>query len=133
MKSRYYYLQNIKYKNNLFLIIFLGIFIIFIILSFFLESYSNFNTYGIYENGFIKVNILVENSDKLILNNKMEINNNEYSYKIDNISNLLNDNYQNYQVYTLKTNINLKENEVVQITFYYNKEKIIKKILKIIF
>ena len=63
----------------------------------------------------------------------MEINNNEYSYKIDNISNLLNDNYQNYQVYTLKTNINLKENEVVQITFYYNKEKIIKKILKIIF
>ncbi|MGN1379007.1 MAG: hypothetical protein ACI4XR_01235 [Bacilli bacterium] len=133
MKSSYYYLQNIKYKNNLFLIMFLGIFIIFIILSFFLESYSNFNTYGIYENGFIKVNILVENSDKITLNNKMKIKNDEYSYKIDNISDLLNENYQNYQIYTLKTNINLKENEVVKITFYFDKEKIIKKIFKIIF
>lgn len=133
MKSSYYFLQNIKYKNNLFLIIFLGIFIILINLSFFLETYSYFNTYGIYENGFIKVNILLENSDNITLSDKMKIKNEEYSFKINSISNLLNENYQNYQIYTLKTNINLKENEVVKITFYYNKEKIIKKIFKIIF
>ena len=133
MKSSYYFLQNIKYKNNLFLIIFLGIFIILINLSFFLEIYSYFNTYGIYENGFIKVNILLENSDNITLSDKMKIKNEEYSFKINSISNLLSENYQNYQIYTLKTNINLKENEVVKITFYYNKEKIIKKIFKIIF
>lgn len=133
MKSSYYFLQNIKYKNNLFLIIFLGIFIILINLSLFLETYSYFNTYGIYENGFIKVNILLENSDNITLSDKMKIKNEEYSFKINSISNLLSENYQNYQIYTLKTNINLKENEVVKITFYYNKEKIIKKIFKIIF
>ena len=76
---------------------------------------------------------LFQIDSKYVKISEENVKNEEYSFKINSISNLLSENYQNYQIYTLKTNINLKENEVVKITFYYNKEKIIKKIFKIIF
>ena len=96
-----------------------------------LKIYSSKQYYGIYNDGYISINIDITNSDTIKKSNYIKINNNKYSYSISDISSLMADeinniNYQNYKIYI---NESFKENEIVKIDFFYNKQRIIKKLL----
>ena len=71
--------------------------------------------------------MLLKPSDKnSVLNNIMLLENDSLKKEINELSNI---NYQNYEI---TVPVNFKNNEVKKITFYYKKERMIKKILKLI-
>ena len=101
-------------------------------LAFSLNTYTSYYTYGIYQNRLI-VKVPVVNSDAVKKGEYLTINQHKYKYKIDEISELKNYDDINYQEYKLLINDEFSLNEVVKITFYYNKKTIIQKIIDIIF
>lgn len=128
----YYKLKNIKYKNNTLIIIFFGIVGILLFLLIFLQSYDNFVTYASFNGINFIVPIKLENSDIISEANILKIDDKTYNFSISNISEIFNENYINYQNYEITVPVKFKNNEVKKITFYYKKERIIKKILKLI-
>ena len=58
-----------------------------------------------------------------------------YKYQINNISELKIDEIRmiNYQTYELVINATFKQNEIIKITIYYNKERIIDKLCRLFF
>lgn len=128
----YYKLKNIKYKNNTLIIIFFGIVGILLFLLIFLQSYDNFVTYaGFNEKNFI-IPVKLENSDIISKAKILKIDDKTYNFSISSISKIFNENYINYQNYEITVPVKFKNNEVKKITFYYKKERMIKKILKLI-
>lgn len=83
-----------------------------------IEVYDNYQTKGYIENGALKISV-PEN----INFEKIKMNNEEIEYEI--ISKTLKDNQNDY---TLRLSTELKENEIVSLDLYYNKERIIEKI-----
>lgn len=131
--NNYVYLKNISYKNHLLLFILIEILLLFSLLSFNLKVYSTFTIYGVFqENGFL-INIDLKNSDIITKGKRIKIDDNIYQYKIEKISEVYSRDINNYQDYKIKVDLKLRENEVRKITFYYKKEKIIKKIIDYIF
>lgn len=129
--SEYYDKLNIKYGilTIILVIILLGL----IIYMHFLKVYSVYNSIGYFEDGFLIINIEMDNSDVVNNKNYLKINNLKYKYDIFEKSNLLIENNINYYTYKLKvSDYNFEENKIENITFYYNKENLIKKIAKII-
>ena len=107
---------------------------ILLILSLTLETYSTNLVYGIYNDNYILCSIPISNSDSVISGEYLKINNQKYKYDIKQISELYAIENENYQDYLLATvNNEYKNNQVIKMTFYYQKEKIIKKIIKTIF
>lgn len=129
--SEYYDKLNIKYGilTIILVIILLGL----IIYMHFLKVYSVYNSIGYFEDGFLIINIEMDNSDVVNNKNYLKINNQKYKYDIFEKSNLLIENNINYYSYKLKvSDYSFEENKIENITFYYNKENLIKKIAKII-
>ena len=62
----------------------------------------------------------------------LPLNDKTYNFSISSISEIFNENYINYQNYEITVPVKFKNNEVKKITFYYKKERMIKKILKLI-
>jgi len=132
--NNYHSLLNIKYKYSIFNISILLIIFITLILLSVIFTYSSFKILGIYNDDQIVISVPVENSDSVKNGTYLMIDNVKYDYRIIDISPIKEMNYVNYQDYNLKINdVSLKENEVVEITFHYNKQRIIKKIIDIIF
>lgn len=128
----YYKLKNIKYKNNTLIIIFFGIVGILLFLLIFLQSYDNFVTYASFNGKNFIIPVKLENSDIISKANILKIDDKTYNFSISSISEIFNENYINYQNYEITVPVNFKNNEVKKITFYYKKERMIKKILKLI-
>lgn len=128
----YYKLKIIKYKNNVIIIIFVGIILIVMILLLFLKSYNSYVTYASFNGENFIVPIKLENSDIISEAKILKIDDKTYNFSISNISEIFNENYINYQNYEINVPLKLKNNEVKKITFYYKKERMIKKILKFI-
>ena len=128
----YYKLKNIKYKNNTLIIIFFGIVGILLFLLIFLQSYDNFVTYASFNGENFIIPVKLENSDIISKANILKIDDKTYNFSISSISEIFNENYINYQNYEITVPVKLKNNEVKKITFYYKKERMIKKILKLI-
>lgn len=128
----YYKLKNIKYKNNALIIIFFGIVGILLFLLIFLQSYDNFVTYASFNGKNFIIPVKLENSDIISKANILKIDDKTYNFSISSISEIFNENYINYQNYEITVPVNFKNNEVKKITFYYKKERMIKKILKLI-
>lgn len=127
-------LLNIDYKNNRLIITMIIIMILSLGLSYFIKSYDTYTTYATYSNNQLLINMPIENSDSVNKGLFIILNNQKYDYKINKASNLLELNNVNYQQYYLNIeNMYLKENQVIKITLYYNKERITKKIIKKIF
>ena len=59
----YYKLKNIKYKNNILIIIFFGIVGILLFWLIFLHSYDNFVTYASFNGKNFIIPVKLENSD----------------------------------------------------------------------
>lgn len=128
----YYKLKNIKYKNNALIIIFFGIVGILLFLLIFLQSYDNFVTYASFNGKNFIIPVKLENSDIISKANILKIDDKTYNFSISSISEIFNENYINYQNYEITVPVKFRNNEVKKITFYYKKERMIKKILKLI-
>lgn len=128
----YYKLRNIKYKNSTLIIIFFGIVGILLFLLIFLQSYDNFVTYASFNGKNFIIPVKLENSDIISKANIIKIDDKTYNFSISSISEIFNENYINYQNYEITVPVKFKNNEVKKITFYYKKERMIKKILKLI-
>ena len=131
--NNYFWLKTIPYKYYLLIFIISGILLILLFLSFNLKVYSSFTVYGVFQKNSILIPVDLKNSDIIVKGKKIKIDNNVYQYKIEQISEIYTKDANNYQNYKIKTNLNLMENEAKKITFYYKKERLIKKIIDFIF
>ncbi|MBQ6840622.1 MAG: hypothetical protein IJO63_00700 [Bacilli bacterium] len=102
------------------------------VLAFALETYNVYQTFSIYHDNLI-VSVPIKNSDAVINGEYLTIKNQAYKYRVREISDIKYENFQNYQDYIIDVDKKLQNNEVVEITFYYNKQKMIQKIIDIIF
>lgn len=131
--KNYHSLLNIKYRFLIFNYVTIAVIIITLILMILIFTYSSYSTMGVYSGDEIIINVPLENSDAVMKGNYLMINDHKYNYKINEISSLQELNYVNYQEYHIKVNNTYKQNEVLEITFYYKKQRVIKKLLEIIF
>jgi len=129
----YYYLLNMKYSKNYILYTFLLLLLVLAIVSFNISIYDEYNTVGIANDKGISLDIPLTNSDAINKGKYLKISHQKYHYKIESISGIEVINYTNYQNYQIRIDESFKENEVLKITFYYHKQKMIKKIINIIF
>ena len=125
-------LLNIKYKvyNGFLVLIILGI--ILTVYLFNNEVYDVYNTFGYINNENLILNIPIEYSDTVVNGEYLMINDKKYNYEILNISEILQSNNINYQEVTLKFENQFLENMVLNTNIYHTKEKVFKKIKKII-
>ena len=129
----FYYLLNLKYNKFYIMYIILFIALILLIVASNIEVFDEYNTYGISLDNNLLIDVPINNSDSVNKGNYLMINNLKYNYKIINISQVQISNMINYQTFELKIDKKFKNNELVKVTFYYKKEKMIKKIIRIIF
>ena len=111
---------------------------ILIILSFLFllnyKSYSKIHIKGIVSNNKIIVPTSTYNISNIKNSKKMKIDNRLTNFKIYEFSEIYNDGNINLQDVVIQVDFKNKlENEVVDLTFYYNKDYIVKKILKGVF
>lgn len=132
MYNNYQKLLKIKHHNYFLLIVIITLISVFISYISNYKIYDKFNTYGVYKNGAIILNVEMEYSDTLFENNILKINKKEVDYEIVSLSDLLFDKNINYQEVILKTKETYQENKILNLTFYYNKEKIFKKIINLV-
>jgi hypothetical protein len=98
-----------------------------------ITTYNVYNTKALFINNSIILNVELGNSDIINNSSYLKIDNKKYNYTIKSISDIKVDNFINYQEFQIEVNNCFIENQVLDITFYYKKEKIIKKIIDIIF
>ncbi len=126
-------LLNIRYKVQgkimLLMIFFLGLFLYVMNI----KISDVYNTFGYIEESMLNINVPLDYSDTL---NKMEfikIDDKRSDLEILNISEILIDkeNLISYQIISFDGS-KYKENQLVKVTIYYNKEKVWQKLKKII-
>lgn len=126
-------LINIKYHIYQVFIILVIIAIFMSLYALKIEVYDVYNTKGYIKNSNLIINIPIENSDTIINGEYLMINDEKYNFEVKNISDILLSNNINYQEVVLEIDNDLSENSIVDIIIYHNKEKVAKKIKKIIF
>ncbi len=138
MKSTQYNYYNVINKRPKYC----GFFIIttmslMIIITFILqlEVYSKRVIYAIAKDNLLYADIIIDNTDTINKGDYLRIDRQLYKYKITNISDLMvnESNYLNYQQYELYIGGVFKDNEVIKLTIYYNKQRIIHKIWQLLF
>ena len=133
MPRCYKSLYQIPYHKHFVLAFIIIIILISLVISCQIKAYSSFKTYGIYIDNHLYIDIPINNSDAVQKGEYLKIDDEKYAIEIEEISDLQVEGSINYQTYSLKSFKEFKNNEVVEITFYYNKQRIIKKIIKLIF
>lgn len=126
-------LINIKYHLYH---VFIIVTIIVLIISIFLlniKVYNAFNTKGYIKNNKLVINIPIKNSNIIINGKYLKIDNKKYNYEIENISEILLSNNINYQEVILNIENDFKENTIIDVTIYYDLEKVATKIKRIIY
>lgn len=128
-------LLNIKYKFKIFLLITIIFFIVICTYILNLEIYDTNITYGYKENGLIVAKISIDTPDILNSIDYIKIGDKKYKTLVNSIGEISLDkeNLINYQKVYLKFNNDLKENQVFKLTIMYNKEKVYKKLKKMLF
>ncbi len=134
------YDSNIKFiyskpKPSTVVILFYMIFLnLVIILALTKEVYSKIQVKGIVTNSNIVIPTTLDNISKISISDKLKIDSKEYKFKILNYSELYTEGNVNIQDVIINSDVkNKKDNQVIDITFYYNKEKLIKKIWRGVF
>lgn len=131
--DNYQSLLYMKFSNAKLIKFLLYIIIVSIIISIFTYDYTRFTTYGIITENYLVIDISTNNSDKITNSNFLKIDNVKYNYEIIDISEIKNDGVTMYQSFALKIKQTYKPNEILKVTFYYDNESILKKIIKIVF
>ena len=128
-------LLNIKYKFKIFLLTTIMIFIGICIYILNLEMYDTNITYGYKENGLIVAKISIDTPDILNSIDYIKIGDKKYNVLVNSVGEigLDKENLINYQDIYLEFDNDLKENQVFKLTIMYNKEKVYKKLKKMLF
>ena len=130
MDDNYLSLINIKYKEHISLFVLPIIFIILVILSLIIETSEKYKVYYYFNNNVISVTVPIENSDKIINADYLLLDNKKYTFKVISIDY---DMGNEYQTINIEANVTKIDNQIGNIVFSFNKEKIIKKIIKLFF
>lgn len=127
-------LINLRYKIKISIFILIIIFVISLLWIINRPMLDVLNTYGYVKDDFIIFNVLVENPDTISKLEYLKINDLKLE-KIDSIGNVMIDEEKMvaYQEVKVKNNQRFLENEVLNISLYYNEEKVSKKLKKLIF
>jgi len=132
MHDEYIGLINMKYKENISILLLPLILLIAIILSCVIDSYDRYSTdYIYYENQYL-VTVPLEYSDKVIIADYVQIKDKTFNFNITKIDYEKNNNYQIWYL-TVFNSQGAIDNQVGTIIFKFNKEKIIKKIIELFF
>ena len=131
--KQFIYMKPLNLKYILFF--YMLIFSIFFYIIFTHYSYNKLKIQGIMNSNHIIVpaiinnSIIISKSDKVLLDNKF------YKYNIVKFSEIYSNDNLSIQDITidLKDKIEFKENKIVDLVFYYDKDLIIKKIMKGVF
>lgn len=128
-------LLNIKYKVKLILIFIIVSIISTVIYVLNLELYDTKETYGYIENGLLITRLDVNTPDTINTMKYVVIGSKKYKTTLDKVGTFSvdKDTLTNYQEISLKLNSTLRENQVFKIIILYNKEKVIKKVKKLLF
>lgn len=128
-------LLNIKYKVKLILIFIIVSIISTVIYVLNLELYDTKETYGYIENGLLITRLDVNFPDTINTIKYVVIGSKKYKTTLDKVGTFSvdKDTLTNYQEISLKLNSTLRENQVFKIVILYNKEKVIKKVKKLLF
>ena len=128
-------LINIKYsfKKRLFAMIL--VFILFTIYILNLNMPMNYSSYGYNEDGLVVVKLPIDNPDIIDNLEYIKIGSKSYKAKVQEISDVILDkeNFINYQIVKFKINKRSINNETFRLDIFYNKEKVYKKLKKILF
>ncbi|MBE6160778.1 MAG: hypothetical protein E7158_00960 [Firmicutes bacterium] len=130
--------MNFIYSKPFSLMFLLIFYITIIVLSFLLilnyKTYSKIHIKGIISKNELIVPVNTSNISVIKKSKKIKIDNTVSNFKIYEFSEIYNDGNTSLQDVIIKTNIqNKKENEIVDLTFYFDKDYIVKKILKGVF
>lgn len=126
-------LLRITPKRNVILKIIIYSFSLILLLLISIKTYDSYKCFGINNNKVITLNVPINNSDIITNGAYLKVNNEKHKYEVTSISNLKVEDYINYKEIKIKVDNDLEDNEVVEITFYSNKEMLMKKIIKLIF
>lgn len=128
-------LLNVKYKVKLGLIFIILFIISTVIYVLNLELYDTKETYGYIENGLLITRLDVNIPDTINTMKYVVIGSKKYKTTLDKVGTFSvdKDTLTNYQEISLKINSTLRENQVFKIIILYNKEKVIKKVKKLLF
>lgn len=134
MINSYQRLLNMPYRN------YFGFFIVIaliFLLSIYIGSkslYDRLNLVAVSDGNNLVVAFPTVYSDILNEDTILSINQKNYDYQILQISDLMYDDIRqiNYQNYIFQISEKYPLNKIVNVTFYYNKEKIFRKVIKFI-
>ena len=134
MINNYQRLLNMSYRN------YFGFFIVIVlisILSIYIGSkslYDRLDLVAVSDGNNLVVAFPIVYSDILNEDTMLSINQKNYDYQILQISDLMYDDIRqiNYQNYIFQISKKYPLNKIVNVTFYYNKEKIFRKVIKFI-
>ncbi len=133
-KYNYYNLINLKPKFQFLINIILILTILSLFVSIKVKIFSQKSFYAIYLDGYLYINVDINNSDIINQGKYLKLDDNKFEYKITQISELQLDeiNSINYQTYQIPFDKHLINNEVRQITIYYDNNYLYKKIWQLI-
>ena len=130
-------LTNMKFiyekpkKYTIIFAIYILLIILFIILSFNIKIYSKLKVKATLLEDKVVVPMILDNVDKIEKSTFLKLADKKYNFKILEYGKIYNDGNVNIQDIVIDSKINKKfENQIFELTFYYDEEKMIKKIVK---
>ena len=129
-----YVLLNQKPKYNSLIIFSLLLFLLIIFSSIYYKTYDSFKVTGIYVNKEISITLNSSDVKKIIESEFIKINARKYKVSILSVSQPDYDWTSNvsYQTIILTTSEKFYNNEILEITFYRNKQRIIRKVFNLL-
>lgn len=127
-------LLNIPYKPWKLFITMTIIIIICGLIIINIEIYDVYNTYAYYKEGNIVLNIPINYSDTILNGEYFKIDDEKSDLEVLYVSDILidTDTLVNYQEIIIASSKNYPENLIINISIYYNKEKVLDKIKKLL-
>ena len=130
MYNKFQDLINLTPQNKLYSVVVI-ITVIFMCYLFTVDIYTIFITKGYYKDNMLYMSIEYNDTSKVNDAVVMSINNDKVKFTINNISEIKLDEYNliNYQDFIIDLDKQYKNNELLDIKMYYNKERVYKKLL----
>lgn len=127
-------LLNIPYKSFRVFLIIIAISIIVFISVLNIKVYDVYNTYAIYQNSHLILNIPINYSDTITNAEYFKIDDEKYEFEVLSVSEILVDTNAmiNYQEVIVSYDKVMPENTIVNVSIYYDQEKVLEKIKNLI-
>lgn len=123
-------LLNVPYKTGKIFIIITIFIIVGILVILNVEIYDVYNTYAYYREGNMVLNIPINYSDTILNGKYFKIDDEKVDLEVLYVSDILinTDTLVNYQEIIVASKNDYPENLIINISIYYNKEKVLDKI-----